>query len=196
MKTKLFFALLICLISVLNLLAQTPQIRKVIFEPNYPHYNHIRIEGDNIENVDPYSFGGDWISNWDQCHPCATNSLFNLSVNRGENNPIYIKYGRLIVGGVEYYPTIGSIEMTFNAPPFQLYRFYGRRDEIHLTRQGTANIRVIARRDYPYPPDPYLDQTLQMNCTAYAKLSKYRNYNNTSFLHDTNTLRWECTKTE
>lgn len=174
--------------------AQNAKITSLVIEPVYPSFNYVTIGGDGISST---PIIGEFNPRWETCRPCGVNTEIALSVNRTSNSgigPIWINgITNLVIDGTTYNYATGTLEMTYNVPAAKILKTDNRKKNLWFSRQGVADMHMKLWRngnEYPNAP-PIFDQTLQMNCTAYLNVSRYRRTENT-WLHDTKSYKWVC----
>ncbi len=177
--------------------AQNAKITSLVIEPIFPSYNTVTIGGYNISSTPIF---GEFNPRWETCRACSVNTEISLSVYRNNNSdslgPIGINGSTtLTIDGVIYDFATGWLEMTFTVPPAKILLTDKRKKNLRFSRQGVANMHIKLWRngnDYPNAPAIF-EQSLQMNCTAYLNVARYRNSNGNGWLHDTQSYQWNCT---
>jgi len=194
MKKLIYIACFLCA-TVVFAQAQNAKITSLIMEPIFPVQNFITLDGNGISST---PIGGEFNPRWESCKPCGVNTEISLSVNRTSNGGlgyIYINGGtNLVIDGTTYNFATGFLEMTYNVPAAKILKTDNRKRSLWYSREGVADIHIkLWRNNNDFPnAQPIFEQTLQMNCKSFLKVSRYRRTENT-WQHDTQSYKWVCT---
>lgn len=176
--------------------AQSYKITSLTIKPDRPsrYINHITINGENISST-PIS--GEFDPGWNRCIPCNSGTQVPLSIVRTTTQgigPIGVRgITNLVIDGTTYNFAVGWLEMIYITSPVSLYKHDTRRNLRFARNADTEFVRLrLWKSENEFPNAvPIVDQTMQMNCTAYLKVKRF-NRNIFIFDFETQEYEWQC----
>jgi len=184
---------------IISIQAQNVKIKSLVIEPSYPDSNYVSVNGDNISST---SIRGEFDPGWWRCRlPCDSGTEIPLSIVRTSTMGLgYLPIrgaADVVIDGTKYDWVVGYLEMIYSVPPVSLNRYYTQRRISFSRNADTQYMRIKlwkSENEFPNAP-PILDQTLDMNCTAYLNVRRINDYlvNNMPIpKFSTREYKWKC----